>query len=88
MGEPCQKRLLAPAWMVKSFHRDEFPLHGVVRLVAQGAWELAPTPADMLTSADMSAALFVTERWNKYQSSPCCELVIFDFSAVSLIFVR
>ena len=42
MGEPCQKRLLAPAWMVKSFHCEEFPLHGVVRLVEQGAGHRHP----------------------------------------------
>jgi hypothetical protein len=31
--EPPEKRLLAPAWMVKAFHREEFPLDGVVGLV-------------------------------------------------------
>jgi hypothetical protein len=33
MGEPCQKRLLAATWVMKPFHREQFPLDGVVGLV-------------------------------------------------------
>lgn len=33
VGEPREKRLLAPAWMVKPFHREQFPLDGIVRLI-------------------------------------------------------
>jgi len=36
MGQPSQKRLLAPGWMVKPFHREYLPLDGVVGLVEQG----------------------------------------------------
>jgi len=35
--EPRQKRLLASTWMVKSLHREEFPLEGVVGLIQQSA---------------------------------------------------
>jgi hypothetical protein len=31
--EPCQKGLWAPGWMVKAFHREQFPLDGVMGLV-------------------------------------------------------
>jgi hypothetical protein len=33
VGEPREKRLLAPARMVKPFHREQFPLDGIVRLI-------------------------------------------------------
>src|SRR4051812_31170362 len=35
--EPRQKRLLAPVWMMKSFHSEQFPLDGIVGLIEQGA---------------------------------------------------
>ena len=35
VGEPREKRLLAPAWMVKPFHREQFPLDGVMGLIQQ-----------------------------------------------------
>jgi len=40
--EPCEKRLLAPFRMMKPFHRKQFPLDGVMRLIEQGAgcWHL------------------------------------------------
>src|SRR5215831_7844202 len=44
-----------------------------------GAGELAPTPANMLTDAGISAALFVTECWSRPQSYPCFARVILDF---------
>ena len=31
--EPCEKRLLAPFRMMKSFHRKQFSLDGVMRLI-------------------------------------------------------
>jgi hypothetical protein len=37
MGHPSKKRLLAAAWMVKAFHREQFPLDGMMRLIQQGA---------------------------------------------------
>ena len=45
-----------------------------------GAWALALTPADMSADVDMSAALFVTERWSRPQSYPCFARVILDVS--------
>jgi len=33
VGEPREKRLLAPARIVKPFHREQFPLDGIVRLI-------------------------------------------------------
>ena len=33
VGEPCEKRLLASTRMVKPFHREQFPLDGIVRLI-------------------------------------------------------
>jgi class 3 adenylate cyclase len=30
---PCEERLLTAAWVVKPFHREEFPLDGVVGLI-------------------------------------------------------
>jgi hypothetical protein len=35
--EPRQKRLLAPIWMMKPFHGEQFPRDGVVGLIEQGA---------------------------------------------------
>jgi hypothetical protein len=35
--QPRQKRLLAPAWIVKPFHREQLPLDGIVGLIEQGA---------------------------------------------------
>src|SRR5712691_2912422 len=37
MREPCEKRLLTATWMVKSFHREPFPLDSVMGLIQQGA---------------------------------------------------
>jgi hypothetical protein len=31
--QPRETRLLAAAWVVKSFHREQFPLDGVMRLI-------------------------------------------------------
>jgi hypothetical protein len=31
--QPCQKRLLAATGMVKAFHREQFALHSVMRLI-------------------------------------------------------
>src|SRR5216684_2846522 len=31
--EPREKRRLAPVWMMEPFHREQFPLDGVVSLV-------------------------------------------------------
>ena len=33
MGQPLQKRLLAPVEMMEPFHREQFPLDGVVGLI-------------------------------------------------------
>src|SRR5712692_10532158 len=33
MREPRQKRLLTAAWMVKSFHHEELPVDGIMRLI-------------------------------------------------------
>src|SRR5215467_8358151 len=44
-----------------------------------GAWERAPTPADMLASANMLAALCITERRNREPSHPCFALGIVIF---------
>src|SRR6266853_4220056 len=35
--QPREKRLLAATWMMESLHREEFPLHGVMGLISQGA---------------------------------------------------
>lgn len=42
VGEPRQKRLLAPVGMTEAFHGEQFPLNGVVSLLSQGAgrWHL------------------------------------------------
>ena len=42
MRQPCQKRLLAATGMVKAFHREQFALHGVMRLIQKraGCWHL------------------------------------------------
>jgi hypothetical protein len=37
MCEPRQKRLLAPAWMGKRFHHEQFSVNGVMGLIQQGA---------------------------------------------------
>src|SRR2546425_880434 len=37
VGEPREKRLLAPTWMMEPLHREEFPLDGVMGLIEQGA---------------------------------------------------
>jgi hypothetical protein len=37
VGEPCEKRLLAPLWVVKPLHGEGLPLDGVVGLIQQGA---------------------------------------------------
>jgi hypothetical protein len=33
VGEPGQKRLLAATWVMEPFHREQFPLDGVMRLI-------------------------------------------------------
>jgi hypothetical protein len=33
VGKPCEKRLLAPIWVVKPLHGEELPLDGVVGLI-------------------------------------------------------
>src|SRR5437016_1811279 len=35
MCEPREKRLLAPAWVVKPFHREQFPVNRVMRLIQE-----------------------------------------------------
>ena len=35
VGEPREKRLLAPTWMMEPLHREEFPLDSVMRLIEQ-----------------------------------------------------
>src|SRR5438128_11007703 len=37
MGQTCQKRRLAPTWVMKTLHREQLPVHGVVRLIQQRA---------------------------------------------------
>src|SRR4029453_5762599 len=37
VGEPREKRLLASFWMMKPFHRKQFSLDGVMRLIEQCA---------------------------------------------------
>ena len=31
--QSCEKRLLAAAWVMEPFHREEFPLDGVMGLI-------------------------------------------------------
>ena len=33
MGQPAQKRLLAPFGVMEAFHREKFPLDGVMSLI-------------------------------------------------------
>ena len=37
VGQPREKRLLAPFGMMEPFHREQFPLDGVMGLIQQGA---------------------------------------------------
>ena len=37
MGQPAQKRLLAPFGMMEAFHREELPLDGVMGLIQERA---------------------------------------------------
>jgi hypothetical protein len=37
MGESSQKRLLPPVRMMEALHHEQLPLHGVMRLIPQGA---------------------------------------------------
>ena len=37
MGQPLQKRLLAPVGMMEPFHREQFALDSIVGLIEQGA---------------------------------------------------
>ncbi len=37
VGKPCEKRLLAPIWMVKPLHGEQLPFDGVMGLIQQGA---------------------------------------------------
>src|SRR6266446_7251927 len=63
--EPCEKRLLTATWMVKSFHREQFPLDSVMGLIQQGAggWHLGVfkdrIPAGLLVLKPASHALTV-----------------------------
>ncbi len=36
VGEPREKRLLTATGMMEPFHREQFPLDGVMRLIQQG----------------------------------------------------
>jgi len=40
--QPDKKRLLAPVWMMKPFHHEQFPVNGVMGLIQQhaGDWHL------------------------------------------------
>ena len=40
--EPREKRLVTPVWLLEPFHREQFPLDGVMGLIQQGArhWHL------------------------------------------------
>src|SRR5438309_9679764 len=40
--QPCQKRLLAAFGMMEAFHGEQFPLHGVMGLIQQGAGHWHP----------------------------------------------
>jgi hypothetical protein len=40
--EPREKRLLASTWVVKPFHREQFPLDGIMGLIQQGAGHRHP----------------------------------------------
>ena len=31
--QPCEKRLLTATWVMEPFHREEFPLDGVMGLI-------------------------------------------------------
>jgi hypothetical protein len=33
MGQPCEKRLLTAAWMVKRFHHEQFPFDSIMGLI-------------------------------------------------------
>src|SRR5215831_15922719 len=37
MGQPAQKRLLAPFGVMKAFHGKQSPLDGIMRLIQEGA---------------------------------------------------
>src|SRR5712691_474376 len=37
VSQAGEKRLLAPTWVMKAFHGEQFPLDGVMRLIEQGA---------------------------------------------------
>jgi hypothetical protein len=37
MGQPSQKRLLAPCGMMEAFHHEQLSVDGVVGLIEQGA---------------------------------------------------
>jgi len=52
------------------------------------AWDLAPTPVEMSADVAISTALLVTERWSRPPPSPCCALVILDFSTACLLSMR
>jgi hypothetical protein len=42
MCQPDKKRLLAPVWMMKPFHHEQFPVNGVMGLIPKraGDWHL------------------------------------------------
>jgi hypothetical protein len=42
VGQACEKRLLTAIGMMEAFHREEFPLNGVMGLIQEGArhWHL------------------------------------------------
>jgi len=37
MSQPCEKRLLTAAWMVKRFHHEQFPFDRMMGLIQQRA---------------------------------------------------
>jgi hypothetical protein len=65
VGEPGQKRLLAPDWMMEPFHGEQLPLNGIMRLIKQGAgcWHLRVgehrIPAGLLVSEPTSHTLAI-----------------------------
>ena len=42
MGEPSQKRLLAPVGMMEALHHEELPVNSVMGLIQQGAGHRHP----------------------------------------------
>jgi hypothetical protein len=65
MGEPSQKRLLAPIGMMEALHHEQFPVDGVMSLIQQGARHRHPwvcehrIPARLLLLAPLPHALTI-----------------------------